>query len=110
MVAGYSLAERGEDPVASILAELGVAPLRVPPGQNAAELVLLEHARRLHAHGGCREFLVSSGDLRRQFSNSDPATKSLVKRLLRWIGKTDQVRTDPKFGSTASIARQSRHT
>jgi len=83
VVAGYSLAERDEDPVASILAELGVAPLRVPPGQNAAELVLLEHARRLHAHGGCREFLVSSRDLRRQFSNSDPATKSLVKRLLR---------------------------
>jgi hypothetical protein len=36
-------------------------------------------------------------DLRRQFSNSSPAAKSLVKRLVQWIGKTGQVRTDPRF-------------
>jgi hypothetical protein len=36
-------------------------------------------------------------DLRRQFSNSSPTTKSLVKRLLQRVGKTGQVRTDPKF-------------
>lgn len=34
-------------------------------------------------------------DLRRQFSNITPATKSLVKRLLQRVGKTHQVRTDP---------------
>lgn len=36
-------------------------------------------------------------DLRRQFSNSSPAAKFLVRRLLQRVGKTDQVRTDPKF-------------
>lgn len=36
-------------------------------------------------------------DLRRQFSNSSPATKSLVKRLAQRVGKTGAVRTDPRF-------------
>jgi hypothetical protein len=36
-------------------------------------------------------------DLRRRFSNVTPTAKSLVKRLLQRIGKTGQVRTDPKF-------------
>lgn len=36
-------------------------------------------------------------ELRRQFSNSSPAAKSLVKRLLQQVGKSGEVRTDPKF-------------
>jgi len=36
-------------------------------------------------------------DLRRRFSDVTPTAKSLVKRLLQRIGKTGQVRTDPKF-------------
>ena len=49
------------DPPASILAELRIAPLRVPPGADAAELALLAHARHVHAEGG-RNFLVGSAD------------------------------------------------
>jgi hypothetical protein len=36
-------------------------------------------------------------DLRRQFSNSSPAAKSPVKRLLQRVGKIGEVRTDPVF-------------
>jgi DNA invertase Pin-like site-specific DNA recombinase len=36
-------------------------------------------------------------ELRRQFSNSSPAAKSLVKRLVQQIGKIGGVRTDPRF-------------
>lgn len=36
-------------------------------------------------------------ELLASFSNSGPAAKSLVKRLLQRVGKTGQVRTDPKF-------------
>lgn len=51
----------GGDPLASLLAELRIAPLRVPPGTDAAELALLAHARHVHAEG-CRIFLVGSAD------------------------------------------------
>ncbi|MGI9003765.1 MAG: hypothetical protein ACR2GH_19305 [Pseudonocardia sp.] len=63
-VAGYTTTETGQDAVASILAELGVAPLRTAPGPDAAELVLLAHARRVHDALGCRRFLVASADRR----------------------------------------------
>lgn len=46
------------------LAELGIAPLRVTPGPDAAELVLLAHVRRVHDSLGCRSFLVASADRR----------------------------------------------
>jgi hypothetical protein len=49
---------------------------------------------RAGAHSWDTPLLV---DLRRQFSNSSPAAKSLVKRLLQRVGRTDQMRTDPKF-------------
>lgn len=63
-VAGYTTTEVRQDVVASILAELGVAPLRTAPGPDAAELVLLAHARRVHDALGCRRFLVASADRR----------------------------------------------
>ncbi len=47
-----------------MLAELGIAPLRVSPAPDAAELVLLAHARRVHDTLGCRSFLVASADRR----------------------------------------------
>ncbi|MGW5051531.1 hypothetical protein [Actinokineospora sp. NPDC004072] len=61
-VAAYAL-PTGEDadPLASLLAELRIAPLRVPPGADAAEVALLAHARHVHAEGG-RIFLVGSAD------------------------------------------------
>jgi hypothetical protein len=58
-IAAYALPDA--DPVASLLAELRIAPLRVPPGPDAAELALLAHARYVHAEGG-RIFLVGSAD------------------------------------------------
>lgn len=61
-VAAYARSDATEgDPLASLLAELRIAPLRVPPGPDAAELALLSHARRIHAEGG-RIFLVGSAD------------------------------------------------
>ncbi|WNV86687.1 hypothetical protein [Umezawaea sp. Da 62-37] len=49
------------DPLASQLAQLRIAPLRVAPGPDAAELALLAHAHRVHADG-IRTFLVGSAD------------------------------------------------
>lgn len=63
-VAGYGGADLTDDPTASTLAELGVAALRVTPAPDAAEEVLLAHARRIHASLGCRAFVVASGDRR----------------------------------------------
>jgi hypothetical protein len=60
-VAAYALPDDSTDPVASLLAELRIAPLRVPPGPDAAELMLLAHARYVHAESG-RIFLVGSAD------------------------------------------------
>ncbi|GAA4869929.1 hypothetical protein [Saccharopolyspora cebuensis] len=60
-VAAYAVAEDGIDSAAAVLAELRIAPLRVAPGPNAAELALLTHARHVHAEGG-RTFLVGSAD------------------------------------------------
>lgn len=63
-VAAYALPEGAEgDPLASLLAELRIAPLRVATGPDAAELALLAHARHVHAEGG-RNFLVGSADHR----------------------------------------------
>lgn len=60
-IAAYGLPDDEADPVASLLAELRIAPLRVAPGPDAAELALLAHARYVHAEGG-RIFLVGSAD------------------------------------------------
>jgi site-specific DNA recombinase len=57
---------------------------QAPPGTSAAHGVRATGRRRAMGR------LV---DPRRQFSNSSPAAKSLVKR----VGKTDEVRTDPRF-------------
>jgi hypothetical protein len=62
-VASYAVAEPGDDPIASVLAELRITPLPVAPGADAAELALLAHARHVHDVGG-RVFLVASGDRR----------------------------------------------
>ncbi|GLZ28068.1 hypothetical protein Lesp02_02580 [Lentzea sp. NBRC 105346] len=62
VVAAYAVPEcNGVDPVASVLAELRIAPLRVPTGPDAAELALLARARHVHAEGG-RIFIVGSAD------------------------------------------------
>ena len=61
-VAAYALStEEAGDPLASLLAELRIAPLRVLPGPDAAELALLAHAHHVHAQGG-RNFVVGSAD------------------------------------------------
>ena len=52
-VAAYALsAEETSDPLASLLAELRIAPLRVPTGTDAAELALLAPARHVHDSPG----------------------------------------------------------
>ncbi len=63
-VAAYSSPPEANDgALASMLAEHRIAPLRVLPGPDAAELALLAHAHHVHAAGG-RVFLVGSADHR----------------------------------------------
>ncbi|MFD9734957.1 hypothetical protein [Umezawaea sp. NPDC059074] len=81
-VAAYARPDTTEgDPLASLLAEPRIAPLRIPPGPDAAELALLSHARRIHAEGG-RIFLVGSAD--RRFA--ELATLGRIE-LLAWDGQ-----------------------
>ncbi len=63
VVACYSAADPAADVVVSVLAELGVAPWPVPPGTDAADTALLQHARYVADRGG-RIFVVASGDHR----------------------------------------------
>jgi len=60
-IAGYAPKDPREDPVASVLAELGVASWPVPRGTDAADRVLLRHAHYAYDRG-CRLFTVASGD------------------------------------------------
>lgn len=60
-VAAYAVDDAGDDPIASALACLGVAPLRVAPGPDAAETALLAHAKLMQAEG-CVLFTVCSSD------------------------------------------------
>jgi len=61
-VAAYALPDSDTiDPLASMLAELRIGPLRVLPGADAAEHALLAHARYVHTEGG-RIFVVGSAD------------------------------------------------
>ncbi|AHH98708.1 hypothetical protein GCM10010174_79020 [Kutzneria viridogrisea] len=68
-VAGYAVPDGEPDPIASLLAEYQIGPLRTSPHPDAADHVLLHHARRLH-HGRVRNggpglvFLVASADRR----------------------------------------------
>lgn len=50
-VAAYASLEDTDDVTASTLPALGVAPRRVTPGPDAAELALLAHARRMQTDG-----------------------------------------------------------
>jgi hypothetical protein len=63
VVACYSATDPAADVLVSVLAELGVAPWPVPPGRDAAETALLQHARYVVDRGG-RTFVVASGDHR----------------------------------------------
>ncbi|MFC5059215.1 hypothetical protein [Saccharothrix xinjiangensis] len=60
-VVAYAASEDDGDMAASVLAALGVAPLRVAPGPDAAENALIRHASRMQADG-CSRFTVCSGD------------------------------------------------
>jgi hypothetical protein len=81
-VAAYAVPPETDDgPLASLLAQLRIAPLRVPPGPDAAELALLAHARHVHSAGG-RIFLVGSADGR----FDELATLGRVE-LLVWHGQ-----------------------
>lgn len=60
-VAAYAAPDADSDTAASVLAALGVAPLRVQAGPNAAENALIRHAVRMQADG-CTRFTVCSGD------------------------------------------------
>lgn len=60
-VAAYAGGDLNDDPIASMLAALGVAPLRIPPGPDNAETALLAHARRMQVEG-CVQFTVCSSD------------------------------------------------
>ncbi|TKG59156.1 hypothetical protein [Prauserella endophytica] len=102
-VAAYASLEDADDVTASTLAALGVAPLRVTPGPDAAELALLAHARRMQADG-CARFTVCSGD--HAFAVLGDADASSLEVLV-WQGQpvatgltaaADHVRRLPRLG------------
>lgn len=62
-VAAFGLEDSADRTPLSLLAEVGVAPWPVVPGQDAADAALLEHARYVYRRGG-RSFVVASADHR----------------------------------------------
>lgn len=79
-VAAYASHSPDSDSVAPVLIALGVVPLPVEPGPNAAENALIAHAIRVHRQG-CSRFTVSSGD--RAFAKLAHATKARLD-ILAW--------------------------
>jgi hypothetical protein len=62
VVAAWAQGDPAGDPLVSVLAELRVTTWLVPGGEpDAADAVLLAHARHVYAHGG-RSFVIASGD------------------------------------------------
>jgi hypothetical protein len=122
-VAAYACIEDADDATASTLAALGVAPLRVTPGPDAAELALLAHARRMQADG-CARFTVCSGD--HAFAVLGDADASTLEVLV-WQGQpvaaslaaaADHVHRLPRLGegdipvgpeNTGNIGRRTQH-
>lgn len=103
-VAAYAGEECGGDPVASVLAALGVAPLRVPPGPDAAEQALIEHARRVQAEG-CTRFIVCSSD--RAFAVlADAAAADL--EVLVWQGQPVAARLTEAARAVRTLSRPDR--
>lgn len=108
-VAAYAAAgDAVDDPTASALACLGVAPLRVPPGPDAAETALLAHARRMQAEG-CVLFTVCSGD--GAFASLADG-ESIQVEVLVWEGQpvsarlarvVDHIRRLPRPGIGATV-------
>ncbi|MGH4022625.1 MAG: hypothetical protein ACRDT0_25995 [Pseudonocardiaceae bacterium] len=107
-VAAYAANDAEDDPTASALACLNVAPLRVPPGPDAAETALLAHARRMQAEG-CVLFTVCSSD--RAFASLADSESAQVDVLI-WEGQpvsskleqvVNHVHRLPRPGAEASI-------
>lgn len=103
-VAAYATDDLADDPTASLLAALGVAPLRVLPGPDAAETALLAHAKRMRAEG-CTHFTVCSSD--RAFA-ALADTDTVHLDVLIWHGQpvsarlehvAEQVRRLPRPGA-----------
>lgn len=107
-VAAYAAEDAEDDPTASALACLKVAPLRVLPGPDAAETALLAHARRMQAEG-CVLFTVCSSD--RAFASLADGESAQVEVLI-WEGQpvsskleqvVNHVRRLPRPGTEAAI-------
>lgn len=107
-VAAYAADDAEDDPTASELACLGVSPLRVPHGPDAAETALLAHARRMQAEG-CVLFTVCSSD--RAFASLTDGESAQVDVLI-WEGQpvsskleqvVNHVRRLPRPRADASI-------
>lgn len=107
-VAAYAAEDAEDDPTASALACLNVAPLRVSPVPDAAETALLAHARRMQAEG-CVLFTVCSSD--RAFASLADGESAQVEVLI-WEGQpvsskleqvVNHVRRLPRPGTEASI-------
>lgn len=109
-VAAYATDDIEDDPTASTLASLGIAPLRTLPGPDAAETMLLAHARRMQAEG-CVLFTVCSSD--RAFAALADSETARVE-VLAWEGQpvsaklaeaADHVRTLPRPGAVTLADR-----
>ncbi|WP_157434230.1 hypothetical protein [Actinoalloteichus sp. GBA129-24] len=113
-MAAYATDGLDDDSTASTLASLGVAPLLALPGPDAAETMLLVHARRMQAEG-CVLFTVCSGD--HAFAALTDSEVARVEVLV-WEGQpvstklaeaAGNVRTLPRPGAVTSASRAPAH-
>jgi len=97
MPAAYAANDAEDDPTASTLACLGVVPLRMPPGPDAAETALLAHARRMQAER-CVLFTVLLQ--RSRFASFTDGESAHVDELI-WEGQPVSLKLEPRVPSLA---------
>ncbi|WP_309114755.1 hypothetical protein [Saccharothrix sp.] len=98
-VAAYAVHSPDSKSVASVLTALGVAPLPVEPGPDAAENALIAHAVRMHREGCCR-FTVASGD--GAFTRLADATNARLD-ILVWKGQPIATRLSKIAGTVQRV-------
>ncbi|NUT49401.1 MAG: hypothetical protein HOV94_19145 [Saccharothrix sp.] len=105
-VVAYAAPDADGDTVFSVLAALGVAPLRVEPGPDAAENALIRHAVRMQTHG-CTRFTVCSSD--RAFATLADAENTRLD-ILVWQGQPVTTRLADVAHSIRELPRPDKAT
>ncbi|MFI9811424.1 hypothetical protein [Saccharothrix variisporea] len=109
IVAAFAKRPPSSDAIAATLTALGVVPIPVEPGPDAAEEALIAHAVGMHARG-CRHFTVCSCD--GAFARLADSTDARLDVLV-WQGQpiatrlrkvADTIRQVPRPGAGASAS------